>query len=219
MNDHRRMPSRGATYAAAFIAAIDRGLRAVRDPGRAVQQAAYMRGQWPFIGVTAPKLKVVLKETLTEVGEPWHARQGAVVSLADPRRIEGEVEAVAVLRALWDTREEREFCNIGISVATSFATAVAKGVKTQQKSAGDAMPLPFPELFFDTVRHCIVSKVGCTSSAVLGTFFGAIFGAHSCVTHACTLIAACSRGGTLWTCWLPTRWGRWSRVGRTTCYR
>lgn len=64
-----------STYLALLIA----GMEAVRDANRAAQMSAYMREQFPFLGVPAPERMAVLKSFLAEHGLPPLADLDAVV--------------------------------------------------------------------------------------------------------------------------------------------
>lgn len=77
-----------------YLAPLISGMEAVRDAGRAAQMSAYMREQFPFLGVQAPERRAVLRSFLAAYGPP---------SLA---------ELDSVIRALWNL-PEREFQNIG----------------------------------------------------------------------------------------------------------
>lgn len=71
-----------------------------RDPARAVQMAAYMRGQFSFLGIPAPRQKVLLREAKAGVAQPTQS------------------ELAEVSRALW-TMAEREYQYAAIALLIS----------------------------------------------------------------------------------------------------
>ncbi len=62
----------------------------VRDPQRALAMAAYMRGQFAFLGIPSPLRRRLQREALTGIGQP------------------GEAALAEIGRALW-ARPEREY--------------------------------------------------------------------------------------------------------------
>ena len=77
-----------------YLAPLISGMEAARDADRAAQMSAYMREQFPFLGIQAPERRAVLKSFLAVYGLPPIA------------------ELDSVIRALWG-QPEREFQNLG----------------------------------------------------------------------------------------------------------
>jgi 3-methyladenine DNA glycosylase AlkD len=67
-------------WARAALDALDAELGARHDPRRAAQMAAYMRGQFPFLGVPAPERRAIQRRVLAALPAP-HA--GDVIRFAD----------------------------------------------------------------------------------------------------------------------------------------
>ena len=80
--------------AAALLDRLDQNLCAARDPSRAVGMAAYMRGQFLFLGLTAPALRALERTALAGFPAPT------------------EAELRLIVEACW-ARPEREFQYVG----------------------------------------------------------------------------------------------------------
>jgi 3-methyladenine DNA glycosylase AlkD len=65
---------RGVTdLVATLLERLDQRLGAARDPARAVGMAAYMRDQFPFLGLPAPALRAVTRAALAGLPKPTEA--------------------------------------------------------------------------------------------------------------------------------------------------
>ena len=93
------MPS----WADTFVASVVDGLRDAAVPADAGPMTAYMRHQFPFLGVKAPAQKAVVRAALAAAGPPA-----------------GEDDVVAAVDALWACRE-REHRYAGCQLAVRFA--------------------------------------------------------------------------------------------------
>jgi 3-methyladenine DNA glycosylase AlkD len=80
--------------AASLLSRLDEQLRAAADPVRAVGMAAYMRDQFPFLGVPAPALRSLERSTLAGLPRPSPADLPAV-ALGAWERAEREYQYVA----------------------------------------------------------------------------------------------------------------------------
>ena len=76
--------------AAEVMTRLTRVYAAAADPGRAVAMAAYMRDQFPFLGIPSPTQKALTREVLAGLGRP------------------AEPDLAAVALACWE-RPEREY--------------------------------------------------------------------------------------------------------------
>lgn len=90
-------------WADAYVAAIARGLAAAAVPADAAPMEAYLRHQFPFLGVKAPAQKAVTRAALASAGPPVD-----------------EAEVVATVDALW-ARPQREYRYAGCALACRFA--------------------------------------------------------------------------------------------------
>lgn len=113
-------------WAGAAVAAAVRALEPLADPGRATPMAAYMRDQFPFLGIGTPDRTAALKaawRTLPAPGEAdlaaatealWELPQreyqyagcdllGRWIRVAGPRLLTGTVERLITSRSWWDT--------------------------------------------------------------------------------------------------------------------
>lgn len=72
------------------VSLLINSLRAKASESRAVKSAAYMKGQFPFLGVTAPERMELMRDFLQTHGKP------------------GKAEWETVIRQLWE-QPEREF--------------------------------------------------------------------------------------------------------------
>jgi 3-methyladenine DNA glycosylase AlkD len=93
---------------ATLLERLDDRLRPAADPVRAAGQAAYMRNQFPFLGLSAPVLRKLERE----------ARKGL------PRPSEGDLRSIAT--ALW-SRPEREFHYVARSYLVSNGAVPGPG--------------------------------------------------------------------------------------------
>jgi 3-methyladenine DNA glycosylase AlkD len=80
--------------AASLLARLDATLPSAGDPARAAGMAAYMREQFPFLGLPAPALRAAERTALAGLPEPTEADLVAV-SLACWQRPEREYQYVA----------------------------------------------------------------------------------------------------------------------------
>jgi 3-methyladenine DNA glycosylase AlkD len=92
-----------ASWAETYVAAVKRGLAAAAVPADAEPMAAYMRHQFPFLGVKAPAQKAVARAARSQAGPPGD---------------EGDV--VAAVGTLW-AAPEREYRHLGCELAGRFA--------------------------------------------------------------------------------------------------
>jgi 3-methyladenine DNA glycosylase AlkD len=92
-----------ASWAETYVAAVERELQAAAVPTDAGPMTAYMRHQFPFLGVKAPAQKAVARAASTEAGPP-----------------PAEADVVAAIDALW-ARPEREYRYAGCALAARFA--------------------------------------------------------------------------------------------------
>jgi 3-methyladenine DNA glycosylase AlkD len=76
--------------AAEVMDRLSRVFEGARDPARAAPMAAYMRGQFPFLGIPSPTQKALTREVLAGLGRP------------------AEPDLAAVALACWQ-RPEREY--------------------------------------------------------------------------------------------------------------
>lgn len=90
-------------WAGAFVTEVVDGLAAAADPTRAKPMRAYMRDQFPFLGVPAPGQRLVVREALAAAGRP-----------AD------EAEVIAAVDGLWG-RPEREHRYVGCDLVRRWA--------------------------------------------------------------------------------------------------
>ncbi len=88
--------------AADALEVVVRGLRAAADPDRATDMAAYMRGQFPFLGVPTPERRRIARPLVV-----------AARALPGP-------EAVGLVGRLWSL-PEREFQYVGCDLARAGA--------------------------------------------------------------------------------------------------
>ena len=80
--------------ASSLLSRLDDGLLAAGDPVRAAAMAAYMRDQFPFVGVPAPALRRVEKAAFRDLPAPVNDDLRGV-SLACWKRPEREYQYVA----------------------------------------------------------------------------------------------------------------------------
>jgi 3-methyladenine DNA glycosylase AlkD len=73
-----------------IMARLSRAFEGARDPDRAAPMAAYMRDQFPFLGIPSPTQKALTREVLAGLGRP------------------GQPDLAAVALACWE-RPEREY--------------------------------------------------------------------------------------------------------------
>lgn len=88
--------------------AVDRvaaALRSHRDTERAQKMADYMRGLFPFLGITSPERRVLVREALTGMPRP---EEGALLAMADE---------------LW-TMPEREFQYVACDLLVRYVRAL-----------------------------------------------------------------------------------------------
>lgn len=63
------------------LAELERNLRVLADPARSVEMAAYLKDQFPMLGVSAPARRQSVKETLDTQSAPTHDDLVAAVDL------------------------------------------------------------------------------------------------------------------------------------------
>jgi 3-methyladenine DNA glycosylase AlkD len=90
-------------WADTFVAGVEAGLTTGAVPTDAGPMAAYMRGQFAFLGVKAPAVKGAVRDALAGAGRPVD-----------------EDEVVSAIDALWD-KPEREYRYAGCALAARFA--------------------------------------------------------------------------------------------------
>jgi 3-methyladenine DNA glycosylase AlkD len=66
------------SLAAEVLDRVQQVYAAARDPERAAQMAAYMRDQFPFLGIPAPAQRALARQVLTGLGRPAEADLRAV---------------------------------------------------------------------------------------------------------------------------------------------
>lgn len=96
-------------WAETYVASVGRGLAAAAVPADVGPMTAYMRHQFPFLGVKAPAQKAIVRAALAEAG---------------PASDEDEV--TAAMDALW-ARPEREHRYAGCLLAARFAPKASPG--------------------------------------------------------------------------------------------
>lgn len=81
-------PAESREAAAMLMARLDERLAALADPDRATAMRAYMRDQFPFLGVPSPGVQAVLRAALAELPRPGAAtlREVALTCWARPER-------------------------------------------------------------------------------------------------------------------------------------
>lgn len=94
--------------AGVLLARVDDALPSARDPARAVEMAAYLRNQFPFLGLSAPTRRSCARQALAGLGEP------------------DEDDLGAVALACWE-RPEREFQQFGCDYLVRFAAVPGPG--------------------------------------------------------------------------------------------
>jgi 3-methyladenine DNA glycosylase AlkD len=77
-----------------FLDRLTESFETARDPARAVPMAAYMRDQFPFLGIPRPALNALTRAALADLDRPGEADLTAV-ALACWRRPEREYQYVA----------------------------------------------------------------------------------------------------------------------------
>ena len=97
------MPAGRGGWSQTFVAAVAAGLADAAVPADAGPMTAYMRHQFPFLGVKAPAQKAVVRAAVAEAGPP----------------VEQE-EVIAAVDALWGL-PEREHRYAGCALAARFA--------------------------------------------------------------------------------------------------
>ncbi|WP_230687202.1 DNA alkylation repair protein [Catellatospora vulcania] len=82
------VPAETGAAAALLMARVDERLTAVADPARATAMRAYMRDQFPFLGVPSPAVQQVLRAALAELPRPDAPtlREVALACWARPER-------------------------------------------------------------------------------------------------------------------------------------
>jgi 3-methyladenine DNA glycosylase AlkD len=90
-------------WAASFVSEIRIGLATAADPAQAGPMRAYMRDQFPFLGVKAPGQAAVFRQALAVAGRP-----------------RDQDEVVAAVDALWD-QPEREHRYAGCGLVRRYA--------------------------------------------------------------------------------------------------
>ena len=98
------------TWADSFVTSVSAGLATAVVPADAGPMAAYMRGQFRFLGVRAPAQEAVFKSAVATAGPP-----------------SGEAEVVEAIDALW-ARPEREHQYAGCQLASRFAPRASPGL-------------------------------------------------------------------------------------------
>lgn len=128
------------SWAEVYVAYVGRGLAAAAVPGDATPMAAYLRHQFPFLGVKAPARKAIARAALAEVGRP-----------------PDEDEVVAAVDALW-SRREREHRYVGCLLASRFAP------RASPQFVGDAARWITTDPWWDT---CDPLARGCVGRVAL----------------------------------------------------
>ena len=91
------------------MARLSRALEEARDPERAAGMSAYMRGQFPFLGIGAPRQVEIARRV--ELGLPRPA---------------GDADLAAVALACWE-RPEREYQHFGASYVRRHVRVAGAG--------------------------------------------------------------------------------------------
>lgn len=89
------------TAPAEYVTLVVRALTHRGNPARAEKMSAYMRGLFPFLGVTAPERKALIREVLAGMPRP---DEPALLAMAD---------------ALWE-RPEREFQHVASDLLVKY---------------------------------------------------------------------------------------------------
>jgi 3-methyladenine DNA glycosylase AlkD len=97
------------TWSDTFVAEVVSGLDAVAVPADINAMTAYMRNQFPFLGVKAPGQKATVRAALAATGQPGD-----------------EEEVVAAIDGLW-ARPQREYRYCGCRLADRFASQASPG--------------------------------------------------------------------------------------------
>jgi 3-methyladenine DNA glycosylase AlkD len=92
-----------SSWTGTFVATVAEGLAAAAVPADAGPMTAYMRNQFPFLGVKAPARKAVFRAAVSEAGPPV-----------------AENDVVAAVDALW-ARPEREHRYVACQLACRYA--------------------------------------------------------------------------------------------------
>lgn len=114
---------------------LTRAYESARDPDRAVPMAAYMRDQFPFLGIPSPMQKALTREVLAGLGRP------------------AEADLAAVALACWD-RPEREYQYFACGWLRRHARACGAGF------ADTAQHLIVTRSWWDTVDALAAHLVG-----------------------------------------------------------
>jgi 3-methyladenine DNA glycosylase AlkD len=121
--------------AASLLERLDDRLAAAADPARAAGMTAYMRGQFPFVGVPAPALRALVRDVLTGRPAP------------------GEADLRAFATAAWQ-RPEREYQYFAVDYLRKYAAVAGPGFLL------DACTLITTKSWWDTVDPLATRFVG-----------------------------------------------------------
>jgi 3-methyladenine DNA glycosylase AlkD len=114
---------------------LSRAFEAARDPDRAAPMAAYMRDQFPFLGIPSPTQKALTREVLAGLGRP------------------AEPDLAAVALACWE-RPEREYQYFACSLLRRHARSCGENfIATAQR-------LLVTKSWWDTVDALAAHLVG-----------------------------------------------------------
>jgi 3-methyladenine DNA glycosylase AlkD len=106
-----------------------------RDPVRAEAMQAYMRGQFPFLGIPSPERKAILRAVTAELPTP------------------GEADLVALSSGCWD-RPEREYQYAAVALLRRHAGRCSPGLLPHART------LITTKSWWDTVDELATSVVG-----------------------------------------------------------
>ncbi len=96
-------------WAERFVAEVEHALAVAAVPGEVEAMSAYLRGQFPFLGVRATGQRVAIRAALVEAGRPVD-----------------ENEVRTAIDLLW-ARPEREYRHVGCDLAGRFASKASPG--------------------------------------------------------------------------------------------
>jgi 3-methyladenine DNA glycosylase AlkD len=120
---------------ATLLERLDKLLLPAADPVRAEGQAAYMKGQFPFLGLASPTLRKLERAALAGLPPP------------------SESDLRSIVRALW-SREQREFQYVACSCLTRHVAVPGPGFLTT------ARELVTTKSWWDTIDPIATRFVG-----------------------------------------------------------
>lgn len=119
-----------------YVEALLKWFRVHADPGKAVRMSAYMRDQYPFLGIQTTERNALLKAFIREHGKP-----------------NSEDALERVVKLLWDS-PEREFQNVAMSLLD------ARGKRTEPSRIDLLEALIIQKSWWDTVDFLAGNAAG-----------------------------------------------------------